>query len=196
MKKTVPEYVRNLEALGVDTKQLWNEREQRFLRRKELIQRVGEEEFKVLETVGRTIRKGRWKGEVKVDHTLNAFLDEFGDVKFFPEEAKRILSQDTADSLILHYLKRKFIDRWNLKNPEELDEMFVKHLKNPEGLIYKQGDRIAVELDRFVAIVHPPDTKITLFELDEQYEDYEDYAKQTGRSILKLWQLKHILRRL
>ncbi len=133
---------------------------------------------------------------MKVDYTLNAFLDEFGDAEFFPEEAKHVFSKETANSLILHYLKRKFIDGWDLKSPEELDEMFVKHIKNPEGLIYKQGDRIAIGLDRFVAVIHPPDTKITLFELDEQYEDYEDYAKQTGRSILKLWQLKHILRRL
>ncbi len=197
MKKRVPEYVRNLEALGVDKKQLWNERERRFLRRKELIQRVGEEEFKVLETVGRTIRKGRWKEEVRkrdIDRELRALRRRYGDS--IPQEALRLLSKDKVSSLELHYIKRKYYDGWDLKNPEELDEIFVKHIKNPEGLVYKQGDRIAIELDRFVAIIHPPDTKITLFELDEQYEDYEDYAKQTGRSILKLWQLKHILRRL
>ncbi len=83
-----------------------------------------------------------------------------------------------------------------MKSPEELDEMFIKHIKNSEGLIYKQGGRIAIELDRFVAVIHPPDTKITLFKLKDKYRDYEDYANQMNMPILKLWQLKYILRRL
>ena len=73
------------------------------------------------------------------------------------------------------------------RSPAELYERF---------LIYRQGDRLALELGRYVAIIHPPDTRITLFELDEQYENYEDYATQSGRTIIKLWRLKHILRRL
>ncbi len=83
-----------------------------------------------------------------------------------------------------------------MKSPKELDEMFVKHIKNSEGLIYKQGGRIAIELDRFVAVIHPPDTKITLFKLKDKYRDYENYANQMNMPILKLWQLKYILRRL
>ncbi|NPA41107.1 MAG: hypothetical protein GXO18_02420, partial [Aquificae bacterium] len=67
MGKITPKYVINLSALGIDIKQLWNEKELRFLKRKELILKVGGEEFKVLETIGKTIREGRWKPAQKRD---------------------------------------------------------------------------------------------------------------------------------
>jgi len=75
-----------------------------------------------------------------------------------------------VDSLIYHYLKRKYVDGWGLKSPEEFDEKFNEIVKNSEAVIYRQGDRLAIELGRFIAIIHPPKTKITIFELDEQYE--------------------------
>ncbi len=68
--------------------------------------------------------------------------------------------------------------------------MFVKHIKNSEGLIYKQGGRIAIELDRFVAVIHPPDTKITLFKLKDKYRDYEDYANQMNMPNIKAMAVK------
>ncbi|NPA41434.1 MAG: hypothetical protein GXO18_04090 [Aquificae bacterium] len=195
MKKT-PKYIKSLENLGIDIKRLWSEKERRFLRKSELIQRVGEEEFKVLETIGRTIREGRWKEEVRkmdIERELRALSRKYNSI---PQEALQLLKKKEVSSLELHYIKRKYYDGWNLKSPKELDEMFVKHIKNPEGLIYKQGGRIAIELDRFVAVIHPPDTKITLFKLKDKYRDYEDYANQMNMPILKLWQLKYILKRL
>ncbi len=197
MKKRIPKYIQNLSAIGIKVEKLWNSNERRFLRRKELIERVGEEEFKVLETIGRTIREGRWKSAVKAEYLEEDLLEIFGDARKYPPEVRDLLKGRTeVNSLTYHYLKRKYVDGWDLKSPEELDEMFIKHIKNPEGLIYKQGDRIAIELDRFVAVIHPPDTKITLFKLKDKYRDYEDYANQMNMPILKLWQLKYILRRL
>ena len=73
------------------------------------------------------------------------------------------------------------------RSPAELYERF---------LIYRQGDRLALEPGRYVAIIHPPDTRISIFKLKDKYRDYEDYATQTGRTIIKLWQLKHILKKL
>ncbi len=45
MKKT-PKYIKSLENLGIDIKRLWSEKERRFLRRSELIQRVGKEDLR------------------------------------------------------------------------------------------------------------------------------------------------------
>ncbi len=192
MREIIPKYLKNLEALGIDIKKL------RFLKRKELIQKFGEEKFKVLETIGKTIREGRWKVEVKVDHTLNAFLDEFGDVKLFPEEAKRILSRETADSLTLHYLKRRFIDGWNLKSPKELDEMMTKYLKKINSVVYPQGNRYVLYYppDRMVTVIEIPNYRISLYRLKDIYEDYEDYIEQVGGVIFKSWQLEQLLKKL
>ncbi len=195
MRRIAPRYVQDLEALGVNIKRLWNEKELRFYKRKELVQRVGEEELGVLEAIGRTVREGRWKPAQNKDirREKKALERKYSRI---PQEVANILKKATISSLELHYIKRKYLDSWDLKSPAELDKMFTKHIKNPEVLIYRQGDRLALELGRYVAIIHPPNTRITLFELDEQYENYEDYATQSGRTIIKLWRLKHILRRL
>ncbi len=197
MSKGIPRYIRNLEALGIDVKRLRNSENARFYKRKELALRVGEEELDVLEVIGRTLREGRWKEKVKTRFLIDDLIDTFGDFGSFPKEVKSLLEgKEEIDSLTLHFIKRKYIDGWNLKSPEELDKMFTKHIKDAEALVYRQGDRIALELGRYVAVIHPPDTKITIFELEEQYEDYGDYARQTGKPIIRLWQLRHILSRL
>jgi len=197
LRKIAPKYALNLEALGVPLEHLWDEKELRFLKRKELIRKVGEEEFKVLETIGRTLREGRWKERVNkrdVESLKKKLSLTYGDN--LPEDITRLLNKENVSSLELHYIKRKYYDGWDLKSPEELDKKFNELVKNMEAVIYRQGDRLAIELGRFIAIIHPPKTKITIFELDEQYESYEDYARQTGRRILKLWQLKRLLERL
>ena len=197
LRKIAPQYIRDLEALGFDIKKLWSFELNAFVRKKDLVRKVGERDFKVLQSIGKTIRKGEWKENVKTKYLLNDLIDSFGSPDKFPEEVKRIIKdKKEINSLLLHYIKRKYLDRWDLKGPKELDEIFVKHLRNPEAVVYLQGDRIAVEHGRFVAIIHPPNTKITIFELKDRYRDYEDYAKQRGIPILKLWQLKDILRKL
>ncbi len=196
-RKIAPQYIRDLEALGIDIEKLWDRELNAFVRKKDLIERIGKEEFKVVQTIGRTVRAGRWKEKIKTQFLIDDLADTFGDFSRFPEEVKRIIQgKEEIDSLTLHFIKRKYIDGWNIKNPQELDRMFTKHIKDPKALVYRQGDRIALELGRYVAVIHPPDTKITIFELEEQYEDYEDYARKTGRPIIRLWQLRHILSRL
>ena len=195
LRKIAPQYIKDLEALGVDIEKLWDRELNAFVRKKDLIDRVGKEEFKVIQTIGRTARAGRWKEATSRD--IERELLKLSSVyEVVPEEAYNILHKRPVSSLEVHYVKRKYIDGWSLKSPQELDKMFTKHIKDPEALMYKQGDRVALELGRYIAIIHPPDTKITIFELEEQYEDYEDYARQTGRPIIRLWQLRHILSRL
>ena len=195
LRKIAPKYVRDLEALGVEIEKLWDRELNAFVRKKDLVERIGEENFKILQTIGRTARAGKWKeANVKdIERELRALRRKYGTI---PDEVLQILKSNKVSSLDLHYVKRKYYDGWNIKDPDELDRLFTQHIKNSEALIYKQGERIAIELDRYIAIIHPPDIKITLFELDEQYENYEDYARQTGRPIIKLWRLRHILSRL
>lgn len=196
LRKIAPQYVRDLSALGVDIERLWDRELNAFVRRKDLAERIGEEEFKILQTVGRTARAGRWKSAKPkdIERELVKLRTAYGGS--VPDEAMKVLGRRSISSLDLHYLKRKYLDGWDLESPEALNRMFTEHIKNPEVQIYRQGDRYALEFGRYVAIIHPPDTRITIFELDEQYEDYEDYAKQTGRPIIRLWQLKRILSRL
>ncbi len=194
LKKIAPQYIRDLEALGVDIENLWDRELNAFVRKRDLM-RVGEEEFKVVQTIGRTARAGRWKEATSRD--IERELLKLSSVyEVVPQEAYNILRKRSVSSLEVHYVKRKYIDGWNLRSPQELDRILTEHIKDPEALVYRQGDRIALELGRYIAVIHPPDTKITIFELEEQYEDYEDYARQTGRPIIRLWQLKHILSRL
>ncbi len=197
LKKIAPQYIKDIEALGVDIENLWDRELNAFVRKRDLIERVGKDEFKVIQTIGRTARAGRWKERIKTQFLIDDLTDTFGDFSRFPEEVKRILEgEEEIDSLTLHFIKRKYIDGWNLKSPDELDNMFTKHIKDPKALVHKQGDRIALELGRYVAVIHPPDTKISIFRLRDKYRDYEDYARETGRPIIKLWQLKYILRKL
>ena len=195
LRRIAPQYVKDLEALGIDVEKLWSDELSAFIRKKDLEKIIGKENFKVLQSIGRTARSGKWKeANVKdIERELRALRRKYGTI---PDEALQILKSDKVSSLELHYVKRKYYDGWNIKDPEELDRLFTQHIKNPEVLIYRQGDRLALELGRYVAVIHPPDTKITIFELEEQYEDYEDYARQTGRPIIRLWQLRHILSRL
>jgi len=85
LRKIAPKYALNLEALGVPLERLWDEKELRFLKRKELIQKVGEEEFKVLETIGRTIMEGRWKPAVKTKCLEDDLVEIFGSSDDFPD---------------------------------------------------------------------------------------------------------------
>jgi len=196
-RRIAPQYIRDIEALGIDIEKLWDRELNAFVRKKDLIERIRKEEFKVVQTIGRTVRAGRWKEKIKTQFLIDDLADTFGDFSRFPEEVKRILEgKEEIESLTLHFIKRKYLDGWDIKEPQELDRMFTKHIKNPEALVYKQGDRIALELGRYVAVIHPPNTKISIFRLRDKYRDYEDYARETGRPIIKLWQLKYILRRL
>lgn len=139
-RRIAPQYIRDIEALGVDIEKLWDRELNAFVRKKDLIDRVGKEEFKVVQTIGRTVRAGRWKEarERDIVRELRALKRKYGSV---PEEALHILEREKVSSLELHYVKRKFYDGWDIKDPQELDRMFTKHIKDPEALVYKQGDR-------------------------------------------------------
>ncbi len=139
MREIIPKYLKNLEALGIDIKKLLDKKKLRFLKRKELIQKFGEEEFKVLETIGKTIREGRWKGSIKTRYLLEDLKDIFGDN--LPEEVREILKEETIDSLTLHYLKRKYKDGWNLASPKELDRLFIDVLRKGRYVFEQIGGR-------------------------------------------------------
>ncbi|WP_232219451.1 hypothetical protein [Hydrogenivirga sp. 128-5-R1-1] len=196
LKKIAPQYIKDLEALGVDIEKLWDRELNAFVRKKNLINRVGKEEFKVIQTIGRTVRAGRWKEKYVTEPLRRDFLEIFGSEENFPNEIKKALSLQEIDSLTLHYLKRKYVNGWKLKNPEELDSLFVEHIKRPEVLIYKQGARFILELNRKIAVIEPPHWKITFYELEEEFSSYEELARSRGwdRFTIKLWQLKQKLR--
>ncbi len=110
----------------------------------------------------------------------------------------RILKKGNLSSLELHYTKRKYYDGWNLKSPEELDEMMTKYLKKTNSVVYLQGDRYVLyyQPDRMVTVIEIPNYRISLYKLKDIYEDYEDYIEQVGGVIFKSWRLKQLLKRL
>ncbi len=196
LKKIAPQYIKDIEALGVDIEKLWDRELNAFVRKRDLIERVGKDEFKVIQTIGRTARAGRWKEQYVTEPLRRDFLEIFGSEENFPDEIKRSLSSQEIDSLTLHYLKRKYVNEWKLKSPGELDSLFMEHIKHPEVLIHKQGERLILELNRKIAVIEPPHWKITFYELEEEFSSYEELARSRGwdRFTIKLWQLKQKLR--
>ncbi len=196
LRKIAPQYIKDLEALGIDIEKLWDRELNAFVRKKNLIERIRKEEFKVVQTIGRTVRAGRWREKYITEPLRRDFLEIFGSEESLPNEIKRVLSSKEIDSLTLHYLKRKYVNGWKLKSPEELDSLFVEHIKHPEVLIYRQGARLILELNRKIAVIEPPHWKITFYKLEEEFSSYEELARSRAwdRFTIKLWQLKQKLR--
>ncbi len=152
-----------------------------------------------METIGRTIREGRWKEEVRkrdIDRELKALRRKYGDI--IPQEVFLLLSKNKVSSLELHYIKRKYYDEWKLKSPEELDKMMVEYLKKTGSIVYPQGERYVLYYppERMVTVIEIPNYRISLYRLKDIYEDYEDYLEQVGGIIFKSWQLEQLLRKL
>ncbi len=190
MRKIAPKYVRNLEALGIDIKQLWDEKELRFLKRKELIQKVGEEEFKVLETIGRTIREGRWR-EVKVKGLERTFKRKLG---YIPDEVQQaIKGKRTIDGRLEHYFKRKYLPDEPIRpsKPADLDKWLLEVLADDKSVVLKSYGRYLISNGVFGAIIEPPNFRISCYGLrgdveEWKQENYWDTELGTIGSLKKL----------
>ncbi len=197
MSKGIPRYIRNLEALGVDVKKLRNSENARFYKRKELALRVGEEELDVLEVIGRTLREGRWKEKISskaLEKEIKRLRYRFG--TNLPREVQEFL-ENPKDNLMLHYIKRKYIDGWNIKSPSELDLMFTRTLKGRYSKILKQvGGRLIVASEEHLAVVEAPNKRITLFSWKAKYASYEEWYKEIEVRILKTWDMEELLKKL
>ncbi len=170
MKRAVPKYVLDLEALGVNIKQLWDEKELRFLRRKELIQKVGEEDFKVLETIGRTIREGKWR-EVRIKGLERAFKKKLG---YIPDEVQQaIKGKRTIDGRLEHYFKRKYLPNEPVRpdKPEDLDKWMIMVLSNDSSVVLKSAGRYIISDSEWVAIIEPPAWKVTVYKVFGSFEE-------------------------
>ena len=169
LRSFAPEYVKDMEAVGIEVKRLFDFELGAFKRKKDLMKIP---EFKPLQTIGRVKRKGRWKN-VEVEGIKKAFRKKLG---YIPKEVKDyIKGKHEIDSLMEHFFKRKYLPHEPVrpKKPEDLNRWINSVLRNEKSVVLKYKNRYIVSDNKFLVIIEEPDKKITVFRLIKDLEKWK-----------------------
>ena len=169
LKKFALEYVKDLEEVGIDIEQLFDERKKAFRTESELKENPA---FEPLRTIGRVKRKGKWK-KVKVKGLKKVLEKKLGHI---PQEVQDyIQDREEINSLMEHYFKRKYLpeEPTRPESPKDLEEWINKILSNEKSVVLQMENRYIISDNIFLTIIEKPDKKITVFQLKKDLEQWK-----------------------
>ncbi len=173
LKRFAPEYIKDLEATGIDIKSLFDMELGAFKRKKDLMKNKA---FKPLQTIGRVKRKRRWK-KVKTKGLKKVLKRELG---YIPDEVEKFIKdKKEIDSLMEHFFKRKYLPGEPIrpKKPEDLNNWVNEVLSSDNSIVLQYENRYIISDGKFGLVIEEPDKKITVYGLKTDIKSWKKGVK-------------------
>lgn len=143
-ERLVPRWAQDLRALGMPLEALQRPDGQWLMGKAEAMAQLGEERFAAAKAIGNALREPQWRAnrvslagrmwsETERDLAGAAGIREVDDLI----ADARAAGGREVDSRRLHYIKRRYIDGWDLRGPEDLDRAFADTVNASDTLVYR-----------------------------------------------------------
>ena len=104
-------------------------------------------------------------------------LDQFDVYKDIPEVKKLIddfKNKNPVDGLMLHYLKRRYVEKEAISKPDDLNVWFSNVVQDKEAVIFKvkPGGRYVVHSKKFalLAVFEPNGQRVSVYDYPMDYQ--------------------------